>query len=420
MRRWRWAAAGAAAAALASAGRLLPQLGDPDPPPRERRLPAPAPAPARPPREAGGREERVACDGEVAPGSGWTPRSLGPLRVEATVVTTLYRSLAPPAPLLNNMLWHHARAAPVPMLVVALRCPLGASSAVPAAAFQCWEVPPGPCRCAAAGRQGHGNSTPLHARCKFALVLSILRQGSSVLWVDSDAALLAPLFSPAAHIPRRTVLEGCHDAGFHVNLGLFWASPAAEPALAVTLRSLHLPVSVWRRSTLSEQQQGATTIRWRVAPWVAEQAYVSQLLELSRPTPEYALPEPGAGGYARVRYHWSAPIRVQRGGTLGRAGLWPRRAHACRGWNRAHVAVWRKAAQQRTLATAHASGGAAGHRGWGKVGFLIEMCAWWNRSETQLYWRRPPDTGRPTRRKIKGQLRPARDPGCGREAHYVV
>eukprot|EP01065_Artemidia_motanka_P021023 TRINITY_DN25067_c0_g1_i1.p1 TRINITY_DN25067_c0_g1~~TRINITY_DN25067_c0_g1_i1.p1 ORF type:complete len:542 (+),score=49.71 TRINITY_DN25067_c0_g1_i1:57-1628(+) len=179
----------------------------------------------------------------------------------------------------------------------------------------------------------------LHSRCKFSLLYGLLRSGTSVLWTDDDTAVRANPMPNAAVAD----VQGCWERKRGLNLGFarFSSTSAAVDGVGLVLVLLH--------GTLDS------------GDWSAEQ----RLAALHWKMP-FAV---GSG-------HSQKPSRVV--GT--RAAAWDSAVHACRSSNKDLLRVWRK--RKRELVSIHASGGCSRHL-WGKKGFLIEMGAWYNRSEVE-------------------------------------
>ncbi|KAJ9442996.1 hypothetical protein DIPPA_08642 [Diplonema papillatum] len=169
----------------------------------------------------------------------WVPDDLGALAVNGTVFLSVYRPSRdgptdgrPPvlSDMWYNMLWFFSKAMPnASMLVGMPACPadgdvspwfhhvtgeenykpaLKVGGPLPPKTVRCHPLPP-PCDCPGGA---------MHARCKFALILAVLRRGYSVFWVDSDTALRGnPLATP---FPEDADLIGCFERSFHINTGV--------------------------------------------------------------------------------------------------------------------------------------------------------------------------------------------------------
>eukprot|EP01059_Diplonema_ambulator_P017088 TRINITY_DN29090_c0_g1_i1.p1 TRINITY_DN29090_c0_g1~~TRINITY_DN29090_c0_g1_i1.p1 ORF type:complete len:448 (+),score=73.21 TRINITY_DN29090_c0_g1_i1:132-1346(+) len=311
----------------------------------------------------------------------WSPpvATLASLATNNTIFLTIYRTPNPKEPLSDmwyNMLHHFSLALPTSTLLLGMsHCPhppleyvtgmdywwkeseLHKGGTLPPSTTHCFTLPH-PCDCPA---------KLMHAKCKFAVILSILKKGFSVFWMDSDTVLLN---NPLKDVhPAGVDLLGCYEQAYHLNLGLLRIAPTQRSieAFQVALESLHDEKGMEEATRKSPHGFGG--------PWLYEQALVAQLFHLNGV---------GATKYPVMplsRRITSAPF----GQTwIAKAEAWNAIQYPCRAQNKRYLPAWRHDAAQGKVIGIHASGGCGSHV-WLKKGFLIELKAWYNQTESNDY-----------------------------------
>eukprot|EP01064_Diplonema_japonicum_P034814 TRINITY_DN7345_c0_g1_i1.p1 TRINITY_DN7345_c0_g1~~TRINITY_DN7345_c0_g1_i1.p1 ORF type:complete len:444 (+),score=75.21 TRINITY_DN7345_c0_g1_i1:895-2226(+) len=309
----------------------------------------------------------------------WVPPSdtLQKLAVNNTIFLSTYRT-STPGPLSDmwfNMLHHFAKVVPGGTALLGMsHCPVPSFDTVMGTDYYITktepkkggELPPDTTYCHPLPHPCDCPEKLMHAKCKFAMILAVLKKGFAVFWMDSDTVLLNNPLRVA--MPEKVDMLGCYEQAYHLNLGMLRikSSAAAIAAFEVALESLHNEKGMEEATKRSKHGFGG--------PWLYEQALVAQVFHLNGAPTKYPM------------MPLSRPIHnAPHGHTyLAKADAWNPIEYPCRAQNKRYFPAWKQDAAAGKVTGIHASGGCGSHI-WLKKGFLIELQAWYNKTETSDY-----------------------------------
>ena len=214
----------------------------------------------------------------------WLPdrQTLQRVAADGTVFVSIFRhepALQRLDEMWFNMLWHFSRAVKNTTLLLGMSaCPAPGfehvsgmngyepvrdkrGGTLPLGTVTCHPLP-FPCDCP---------QKALHARCKFIMILALLKQGLDVFWMDSDTALLQnPLSLP---FPPLIDMMGCYENTYHLNLGMLRVR-----ATAPSVKGLERAIFTLDNEKLLERAVRNSKVPMH--PWLYEQAVIAQQFNL--------------------------------------------------------------------------------------------------------------------------------------------